>query len=374
MKIGILTEIINSHSGSRAPLEIAKNLARLNQEVTVYAHAHMLDISTEKDLKKHHVKIKVFKKTNLPFVGKYSAALKLLKTLKHDQPQIMTYSGMFPFFAAGVLSGIPIVRIYQGTQFNAFLERKIPGDKESQLDKILNLTANIYIYIVEFLTTHLSKGVVAISDFARIEAERLYRKKVDRVIYHGTTKMKRKENQNTDKSYTFITVSRITPYKGFHLMIKALKKVRTKKNLKLVIVGSQPQKRYLDYLKKLGGNNLKIFLNPPDSELANLYQNSKIYLNADKYLYFGLPIMEAAFFQIPTVSFDYAAAKELIVHGNTGYVAKNEKEFIKYIDSLLENSALIKTMGKNAQLLASGRFTWQKTGKLYKETLEKILK
>lgn len=374
MKIAVLTEIISTHSGSRAPLEIAKNLARLNQKVTVYAHAHMLDIRTQRDLQKQNVSVKVFNKPNLPVVGKYIAAIKLLKALRLDKPQIMTYSGTFPFFAAGILSGIPIVRIYQGTQFDAFLERKIPGEITNLTDKLINFTANVYIYIVEFLTTHLSKGLITISEFTRTEAERLYGKKVDQVIYHGTTKLKNLKNQKYKESFTFIAVSRITPYKGFHLIIKALKKVKTKKNIKLAIAGSQPQKRYLDYLNKLGGKNIKIFLNPSDSELASLYQNSKIYLNADKHLYFGLPIMEAAFSEIPTISFDFAAARELISHGKTGFVAKNEKQFVKFIETLIENPKLAKKMGQNAKQKASHDFTWQKTGRLYKETLEKILK
>jgi len=61
LKIGILTEIINFHSGSRAPLEIARHIAKLGHDVTVYALDTKLSPSAKESLKKNGVKIKTFK-------------------------------------------------------------------------------------------------------------------------------------------------------------------------------------------------------------------------------------------------------------------------------------------------------------------------
>src|SRR3989344_7114924 len=121
LKIGILTEIVSYHSGSRAPLEIAKHLAKLKQNVAVYAYNFAKDNQAYKDLKKNGVKIIFFSKPNIPYLGKFISSLKLYKTLKKNKPDIMTFSGTPPFFFAAKLTQIPIVRIYQGTQFDAYL-------------------------------------------------------------------------------------------------------------------------------------------------------------------------------------------------------------------------------------------------------------
>lgn len=373
LNIGVITEIIDLHSGSRAPLEIAINLAKLKHKVTIYAHSHMEDKNAKRALEKHGIKVITINRPHFPIIGKYIAAAKLFRILKKQKHQIMTYSGMLPFFLAGTLSGIPIVRIYQGTQFNAYLEKKIPDEKPTNAEKLINYIANVYIYLVERLTTSLSAGVVTISQVSKKEAEKLYGKKVNQVIYHGTTILKSPKKENIKKGLIFLTVSRITPYKGFHKIINALGKVKTKNKFTYLIVGSQPKKNYLKYLKKIGGKNIKIVENPKDYELAHLYKSSSLYLNADQYLYFGLPIMEAAYYKIPTVSFDFAAASELVDNNKTGYVAKNEKEFVDCVEKLIKNKNLREKMGQNAYFKATNKFTWKKAARDYVKVFQTIL-
>ncbi len=373
LDIGVLCEIIDNHSGSRAPLEIASHLAALNQKVTIYAYDYKLNRRAKADLKRKNVKVILIKKPNIPFIGKYAGAITLLKILRTRRHQIMTYCAMFPFFLAGILSGTPIVRIYQGTQFDALLERKLPGEKLNLFEKVTNFFANIYIYSIELTTTHFSKGIVAISKYAKKEAEKLYFKKVDRVIYLGTTYLgKSQSGSKPKKKYSFISVSRITPYKGFHLIIKALNKLKTK-NINYVIVGSQPKKKYQQYLKKIGYPFVKLVINPPDRELANLYRTSKIYLNADRHQYFGLTLTEAALYGLPTVSFDFAASRELIDDNKSGFIAKNEAQFTKAVEKLLKNPKLMRKMGSNARIKAQKEFTWRNTTINYLSLLNKIV-
>lgn len=372
-KIGIVTEIINNHSGSRAPLELAKELGKLNQDITIYAYSHMLDKRIRTNLENNNVRVITLKNPNIPFFGKYISAFRLFNLLRRKGHQIIIYAGMFPFFVASKLSGIPVIRIYQGTQFNAYLEKKIPGQRIQIHEKIINFVANVYIYIIEYLTNQLSNGIIAISKYAKIEAERLYRKKVNKVIYHGTTYLKAKRTITKKSSVKFISVSRITPYKGFHKIIGALNKLPSKNSISLTIVGSQPKKNYVEYLKKISSIDLNIVIDPQDNELAKYYCQSDVYANADRYLFFGLPICEAAHFRLPTITFDFAAAPELVQHKKTGFVAKNEKQFTAYSQKLISNKKLREKMGTNAQKRSAVLFTWENTANKYLDFFKKTL-
>lgn len=375
MKIGILTEIINFHSGSRAPLEIARHLSLIGNDVTIYAYNHMLDKTALKSLKMDNVKVKLIQRPKTKFFSKQLAISKLYRLLKADSPDIMTFSGTPPFFIAAKLTGIPIVRIYQGVQFDALLENILPNLKPTILQNLLNKLANIAIFIIDFSSFRLSNGVVCISKYAQDEGKHLYRRQADVVIYHGTTPLKSSKilKKKDQTSTNLVSVSRITPYKGFHKIIEALNKVKTDKKIKLTIVGSQPKKAYVKYLKKIGKEKLTIVTNPKDAKLAEIYKNSDIYVSADRYLYFGLPIYEAGVFSLPTVSLNLAAAAEIVKHTKSGYIANSQQEFTKYLEILINNPSLRIKMGKWAKDLAANEFTWQKTAKEYQSFFTSLL-
>ncbi|OGH20047.1 MAG: hypothetical protein A3D74_03950 [Candidatus Levybacteria bacterium RIFCSPHIGHO2_02_FULL_37_13] len=375
MKIGVLTEIINYHSGARAPLMIAKGLAKRGHKVTVFAYDFMLDQPAFDDLKKSGVEIVLIQKKKVKYIGKYLSSISLFKSLKTNPPDAVWFSGTLPFFFAAKLAGIPIVRMYQGTQFNALLENKNPNEKNSLKDALLNTIANWYIYLNDFISFRLSNSVVAISKFAAKEGETLYKKKCDDIIYHGTTFLPKVKSsvKKQKNSIKILSVSRITPYKGFHLILEAVKKVKTKKNILVTIAGSQAKHHYVEYLKKVGGDNIKIVLDPSDLDLAKLYQEADFCVVADRFLYFGLSIYEAAFFGKPTISLNNAAASEIIDHGKTGLIAKTPEELGLYIKKLSENPIFRKKLGISAQKLAL-QFTWEKCALEWEKELLKYAK
>lgn len=373
MKIGILTEIVNFSSGARAPLEIARHLSRRKHRVTVYATTNELDRLAKKNLQADGVKVILIGKPHIPG-GKFLVFPKLFFVLKQDEPDIFTFSGRPPFFFAGWATGIPVVRIYQGTQFDALLEYEVPGKQVPAWKKILNLIANVYIYLVDFSSFRLSRAVVAISHFSAREGEILYKRQVEKIIYHGTTILPYAASQQISQMVNFLSVSRLTPYKGFHLIIAALKKVKTQKKIRLTLAGSQPKWGYLDFLQKLAGDriSLQILINPTDQRLAQLYKKTYCYLTADRYLYFGMPVVEAASFGVPTIAFNFAAAGEIVAHGKTGYIVTDEAEFVKYVQKIL-NRPLRDRLGQAAKHFVARNFTWQKAAGQYEEMLQKIL-
>lgn len=370
MRIGVLTETVSYHSGARAPLEISKYLAKSGNQVTVYGYGSIKDPKAAADLRKNDVRVKIIPVNKKPIVGKFFASASLYKMLKKDLPQVLTFSATPPFFFAGKFSNIPIVRMYQGTQFDAYLEKFTPEEKPKFIHHLINKAANIYIYLIDFISFRLSSSVVAISDFSAKEGEFLYKRKVETYIFHGSTNIKDKSSKKSvkNKIIQLISVSRLTPYKGFHLIIEAIKKLKVDFPIAFTIIGSQPKENYLKYLRKIGGKNLMIIVDPSDEQLANYYKDSDIYVSADKYLYFGLPIYEAALNKIPAISFKLAAACEIIEHNKSGFIAKNTDDFARYLKIMIEDGSLRKKLGLNAYKKAK-KYSW----KFCAENWEKVL-
>lgn len=345
MKIGIVGSTLNPHSGARAPIELAKHISKHKNQVTLY--------------------------TTNTVMCRFLPDLELFKKIKKDRPELVIFAGTLSSFLSCFLARVKIVRIYMGTQFNAYLERFPPGQNLSLNAYVLNFLGNIYIRLVEFFMIHTSYKVIGISHYVSREAERLYKRKVDKTIYLGgnhlpwvKSSLKRKHPLN------LISVSRITPYKGFHYLIKLVEELGT--DVRLTIVGTVVNKAYFRYLKTKTGDNVSFVINPDDKKLAKLYSLSDLYLSADKFLFFGFPIVEAASFGKPAVALNFAAAAEMIVHGKTGFVAKDMGEMTYYLKLLIENPTLRKKLGSNAKIRAKN-FSWERCAKKYEKVIKKIL-
>ena len=51
MDIAVITQSVNTHSGSRAPLELAKNLSK-NNDISIYSYPHNSDKNLIENLEK----------------------------------------------------------------------------------------------------------------------------------------------------------------------------------------------------------------------------------------------------------------------------------------------------------------------------------
>jgi len=385
MKIAILTEILSTHSGSRAPIELAKYLA-LNNKVTLIAYDLQTEQDIKKELKTRGIEIILIRPPDFVF-GKWLAAFRFLPYLQNQD--IISFHGTLPALLVAKLSGKPIVKTYYGTQLNAYLEKFLPFEPLSKKDKCLHWLSNKVILFMERVNFFIAKQTIGISQYTSKEAQKYYGLKIpfihlDASVISSTlnpisskarNKVLRQKSEvlipYTLDPITILSVSRITPYKGFHLLIEAVKKIGKKINL--IIVGSSPQPKYLEYLRKIKTAQVKILINISDRELASLYQNCDIYVSADRYLFFGLPPLEAAFFGKPSVILDHCAAGEVVNHQKTGYVCKDLNELIKYLKILVENQNLREKMGQDAKNFAIENFSWEQTAKNYEAVFTNII-
>lgn len=372
MKIAVVTELLSTHSGSRAPIELAKYLS-LRNKVTLFAYDFKTEAGIRQDLENRGIKIVLI--NPLPFpLGKWLTAFRILPYLK--ETDVISFHGTLPTLLIAKISRRPLIRTYYGTQLNAYYERLLPNQKPGLKDKIPNWFGNQLTLFLGKIYFWLADQTIGISRYSSQEAKRLYKKGLP-FTYLGTdlrpSSAKKMKTANS-KTFNILSVSRITPYKGFHLLIKTFKELAKEvPKAKLTIVGSAPQRPYLHHLQKNKNKNVKIFTDISDKKLTQLYRQCHLYATCDRYLFFGLPPVEAAYFGKPSVALDFAAAPEIIQHGRTGYVAKNLTEFKEFLKKLAQNEKLRKTLGENAEKRAQKLFSWHKIAQKYEKLFKKSL-
>jgi len=371
MKIALVSHAADTHSGSRAPIELAKRFVKLGHQVYFYAYFDLSNHKAKKEIESQGINLILIKSPKIQIIGRFIGALKLISSLKKIKPDIISAHTTLPFMLGSKLSGIPIFSTYHGTQQDVWFDRIFPRTP-GILDKTTNYFLNIFIKSVMWLQLILSDKIITLSKYCSHELLSLYGKKAPFVFWGGAPphllNIRRKLKKSN--SINLLSVSRIVPYKNFHILINIVKDLNHQyKNLKLTIIGSHPDKKYLSYLKKIKPSNVKIIADATDSILASHYQKADIYITCDKFLFFGEPVLEAAEFGKPTIAFDFASAKEIVKNNHTGYVVKNEEESKKAFENLIKSPEKRATFGRNAQKFAK-HFTWDRCANNYLKLFE----
>jgi len=126
-------------------------------------------------------------------------------------------------------------------------------------------------------------------------------------------------------------------------------------------------------------------LNRKDIEIYPLLEN-KLWQNMckdfDIFLYLLSPetyssidgnLGLAMLYEIPPIVYGPPAPKERIVHGVNGFVAKTEKDIVKYAGMLIHDVELRKSIGKKARASTIENFTMKKTVELYVKLYNEVL-
>lgn len=367
MNVAILTISLDPHSGSRAPIELAKALAQNKKnKITLYVKNEYSQKNFA--LIPRNIKIKFFGQKS--FIKTFFSLLTDFNTQNYD---VICSNATFSVFLPAALSNKPLVTTYHGTQWNVWENKFFTHNNLRLLLHFMDFFTNIFIWMKTSPIFLFSKKVITISRYTSREAKSYYLRPAKYVYWGAASASLRPSSKNTKRTpLTVISVSRIIPYKGFHKLINIFKEIDPHTSARLIIVGSQPQKNYLKYLKKISSKNVQIIIDPPDNTLARLYNRSHIYATCDKYLFFGMPILEAASYGLPSISLNNAAAKEVIQNKKTGFVAGNLDEFKKYLELLLHDQKLRTSMGIKASVFAK-RFTWEKTAQEYEKVFNNLL-
>lgn len=156
------------------------------------------------------------------------------------------------------------------------------------------------------------------------------------------------------KSKKVIAVGRHTYEKGLDRMLQIWKKVVAKyPNWKLEIYGKSTENGNLRLLAEdLNILNNFIFYEPVQN-INEKYLDASFYLMTSRFEGFGMVLIEAMASGLPCIAYDCPCGPRGIISQNEdGFLIENgnESDFVKAIETLIENTTLRREMGKNAKL------------------------
>ena len=194
---------------------------------------------------------------------------------------------------------------------------------------------------------NLANTIIAISTKSKNSLEKIIiNKNKVKLIYNpylvNNNNFKKKKNSNN--SFNILCVGRLTKQKNFILVIKVINVlVKQYPNIILTVVGDGPLKR--DLIKS-ANKNIK-FLNWTNN-IKKYFLKSDLFILSSYYE--GLPnaLIEAAYYNVPSISTDCSGAKDILLNNKGGYIIR-----INNFMELKEKIIIVMNKYKDAKKKAS---------------------
>jgi D-inositol-3-phosphate glycosyltransferase len=154
-------------------------------------------------------------------------------------------------------------------------------------------------------------------------------------------------------------VGRIERLKGLEVLLHAISLGEMKHCCRLIIVGGDPTDdefiRIKGLCSKLGLSNDVMFCGRVNqSDLPHYYSVADVLVVPSYHETFGMVALEAMACETPVIAARVGGLKTLIKHGQTGYLIPSQCPdlYAKYMETMILNTQLRHSMGKQSRLLA----------------------
>lgn len=147
---------------------------------------------------------------------------------------------------------------------------------------------------------------------------------------------------------TVLYVGRLSVEKNLDMLVRLAKR---RPSLRFVLVGDGPYKSFLR--QQLPTAVFPGFLT--GERLSREYASADIFLFPSHTDTFGNVVLEAMSSGLPVVVSDRMGPAEIVRHGETGFIASNEEQFVEHLDWLASNQKGRQAMGQRARKYAESR-------------------
>jgi glycosyltransferase involved in cell wall biosynthesis len=168
---------------------------------------------------------------------------------------------------------------------------------------------------------------------------------------------KTNSRRNISKNTKILSVSQLNYHKRQDDIVKSFLVYQKEfdPSANLYLVGSYyASSQMFSRVKNLssGNSNIHILNKVSDSQLANLYQTSSLFISLSEHEGFGVPLVEAMHFQLPIIAYDAGAVKETMGKGGILIKEKNPLLVASTMYELINNTVLYKQIQKlqNAEI------------------------
>ncbi len=228
-----------------------------------------------------------------------------------------------------------------------------------------------------------SDGVTAVSRFLREKTMTNYGIEKDIEVipnFVDTTKYQRGSAEEVRKlcadstEKILVHTSNFRPVKRVQDVIRIFNEVLKRVPSRLLLVGDGPDRSQCEYLcRELGIADHVKFLGK-QTEFVNILSAADLFLMPSQSESFGLSALEAMACEVPVVSSSVGGLPELVVHGQTGYIAEigDIERMAKYAIELLTNPSKHDLFAKAARKRAM-EFESSKIVSQYEQYYQKVL-
>lgn len=158
------------------------------------------------------------------------------------------------------------------------------------------------------------------------------------------------------------TVKALKPIYKIDDFIRAVSLVKTK--VKVYIYGDGEQKQALEELITELNLQDRVLLKGkiPNKDVPNVLQDFDIFCAMSEKESFGVAVVEAMAMELPVVVSDAEGFKEVVLHGETGYIAPigDVQTMAEKLEELIENQELRVQFGQTARERVELLYDWQK--------------
>lgn len=366
MKILILNwrDIKNEWAGGGEVyvFELAKRWVKIGHEVSLFCGQDIrADLPTQEKING----INVYRKG-----GRYSlyfwAIWYYFKLLRSKTDIIIDVQNGIPFFSTLYSRKPKLAVVYHVHNKQFFVELPFP----------LSLVG----YMVEkhFFPLFYSKTkIIAISKTTKEELIKLgFQGKNIKIVYCG---INNNQSGKVMKKFSFPTIlylGRIKKYKRIDMLIKLMPEIiKLVPKAKLLIAGWGTEASTITDLsmRSLVRKQIKILGPVSENEKKKLLSKSWVFVNPSIGEGWSMAVTEANLNGTPAVSFNVAGLSESILHGKTGFLARDEIDFVRKICLILEDKKIRNNLSQNSKKLAEG-FSWDTAARESLDVMEKLVR
>jgi len=175
-----------------------------------------------------------------------------------------------------------------------------------------------------------------------------------------------------------LTVSRLVPDKNVGLLLEILSHVDPEKDFRLTIVGDGPERARLEAQTKAMGLARRVTFHGAVEDVGPFYAQADLVVLPSKRESLGLVQLEALAHGRPVLAFDPMAPDvellggRLVEHGVTGWLARDDEDFLRILHLLIWNPAPLRPAAHAARRLAEERYAWPRHLARWQTLLDKL--
>lgn len=247
--------------------------------------------------------------------------------------------------------------------------------KASTKNQLIYKIKHLFFRLILWCQVNRAMKIITPSETVKKQLEGIYGKELAQKtssIYEGVNYqiLKSKENKQLIKKFSnfFIYVGNFYPHKNVEKLIEAFSKLKT--NSKLILLGPNDffSARILHYINIMKcENNVVLVKNPTLSDLVFFYKNAKALIHPSLSEGFGLPLIEAAYFDCPIIASNIEVFKELLGNNYLSFDPNSVDDIVEKVKKFIDKKP--KFDYKNLIKKYSFEKMTDKTFEIYREAL-----